>query len=511
MARAHHRLPPPGSRAHPRPARVDRQDRHRRAGDQAGQCTVRIGHLDHRAAIRPRPETDLPAAGRQPDLDGRPSPHFHFACSNTTTRCGGAGLKRCHEDRPSCGSPAEQAPVWAGLFVARPRDSRCLNWSGRAGSRLVVTDIRDFRALSIPEGPAGRDRERGSHGGPFLGRAAGSLPGGRPADPQAARPPGPGAASSDLDQRFDDQRLVKPQGRADRAEERAVPDRDGRRTSRAGSDPGPGTSRCRRENGAGCCARPRRNGPRAGGRAAAPGDRAGAWRRCHRGRTGRGRRALGGDGRSWAADAVRPGPGAGHAGRAGDGGGRGAGQCGADRGRAGHRQVRPGAGGAGRGAGLGCQVFWGTGDELGQALPLQPLLDALRVREPSANPRRNTIVRLLRGEVAADHGADGRRYWPSSCWPSSPSSAPGGRPSWSSMICSGPTRPASGCGPAGASVRQMPLLLVGMMRPVPRRDDLLALRRAVGDDARLAARRAHRRGGGRPGGGPGRRSSPTAS
>ena len=31
----------------------------------------------------------------------------------------------------------------------------------------------------------------------------------------------------------------------------------------------------------------------------------------------------------------------------------------------------------------------------------------------------------------------------------------------------------------------MPLLLVGMMRPVPQRDDLLALRRVVGDAARL--------------------------
>ena len=34
----------------------------------------------------------------------------------------------------------------------------------------------------------------------------------------------------------------------------------------------------------------------------------------------------------------------------------------------------------------GCQVFWGAGDELGQELPLLPFLDALRVREPSANP-----------------------------------------------------------------------------------------------------------------------------
>ena len=51
----------------------------------------------------------------------------------------------------------------------------------------------------------------------------------------------------------------------------------------------------------------------------------------------------------------------------------------------------------------GCQVFWGAGDELGQALPLLPFIDALRVREHSTNPRRNTIVRLLRGEVTGDH------------------------------------------------------------------------------------------------------------
>src|SRR6516165_5899470 len=55
----------------------------------------------------------------------------------------------------------------------------------------------------------------------------------------------------------------------------------------------------------------------------------------------------------------------------------------------------------------GCQVFWGAGDELSQELPLLPFLDALRVREPSANPRRTAIVQLLRGEAGADRGADG--------------------------------------------------------------------------------------------------------
>src|ERR1700678_1525381 len=54
----------------------------------------------------------------------------------------------------------------------------------------------------------------------------------------------------------------------------------------------------------------------------------------------------------------------------------------------------------------GCQVFWGAGDELGQELPLLPFLDALRVRDSSANARRTAIAGLLRGEVATDRGAD---------------------------------------------------------------------------------------------------------
>jgi DNA-binding CsgD family transcriptional regulator len=137
-------------------------------------------------------------------------------------------------------------------------------------------------------------------------------------------------------------------------------------------------------------------------------------------------------------------------------------------------------------ADVGCQVFWGAGDELGQALPLLPLLDGLRVREPSANPRRNSIVRLLRGEVAADRGTDVSAALAEQLlalvaeqcavqptilviddlqWADQASIALWGR--------------------LARSVRQMPLLLVGMMRPVPQRDDLLALRRAVGEAARL--------------------------
>ena len=134
----------------------------------------------------------------------------------------------------------------------------------------------------------------------------------------------------------------------------------------------------------------------------------------------------------------------------------------------------------------GFQVFWGAGDELGQALPLLPFLDALRVREPSGDPRRITIVRLLRGEIATLHAADGAAVLAEQL---------------QALIAEQCTRepavlviddlqwadPASIrlWGRLASSARQMPLLLVGMMRPVPRRDDLHALRRALSHGARL--------------------------
>jgi DNA-binding CsgD family transcriptional regulator/tetratricopeptide (TPR) repeat protein len=134
----------------------------------------------------------------------------------------------------------------------------------------------------------------------------------------------------------------------------------------------------------------------------------------------------------------------------------------------------------------GCHVFWGTGDELGQALPLLPFLDGLRVREPSVNPRRNAIVRLLRGEVSADRGTDVPAMLAEQLL---------------ALIAEQCTmRPAilviddlqwadqaslTLWGRLARSARQMPLLLAGMMRPVPKREDVLALRRVADDAARL--------------------------
>jgi DNA-binding CsgD family transcriptional regulator len=134
----------------------------------------------------------------------------------------------------------------------------------------------------------------------------------------------------------------------------------------------------------------------------------------------------------------------------------------------------------------GCDVFWGASDELGQALPLLPFLDGLRVREPSANPRRRTIVGLLRGEVAADRGTDVPVVLAEQLL------------ALVTEQCA--TRPVilviddlqwadqasiTLWGRLARMTRQVPLLLAGMTRPVPQRGDVQALRRAVGDATRI--------------------------
>jgi DNA-binding CsgD family transcriptional regulator len=134
----------------------------------------------------------------------------------------------------------------------------------------------------------------------------------------------------------------------------------------------------------------------------------------------------------------------------------------------------------------GCQVFWGAGDELGQALPLLPFLDGLRVREPSTNPRRNTIVQLLRGEVATDRGTDVPAVLAEQLlalvaeqYAVRPTILVVDDLQWADQAS------ITLWGRLARSARQVPLLLVGMMRPAPQRDDLLALRRMVDDAARL--------------------------
>ncbi|MDQ7803024.1 AAA family ATPase [Amycolatopsis sp. A133] len=134
----------------------------------------------------------------------------------------------------------------------------------------------------------------------------------------------------------------------------------------------------------------------------------------------------------------------------------------------------------------GCQVYWGAGDELGQALPLLPLLDALEITPVTRDPRRDAVSELLGGDAVAGKGADLAAAAAEQLialvdqlcqdgpavlvvdelqWADSTTVAV-----WSRLA---------------RSVRQLPLLLIGVMRPVPRRDDLRTLFRIVRPSERL--------------------------
>jgi DNA-binding CsgD family transcriptional regulator len=131
-------------------------------------------------------------------------------------------------------------------------------------------------------------------------------------------------------------------------------------------------------------------------------------------------------------------------------------------------------------------VFWGSGDELGQALPLLPLLEALRIRELPDSPRRSSIVRLLRGELAVGPAADVSAALAEQLLALiaeqcavQPAILVVDDLQWADQAT------VTLWARLARSVHQMPLLLAGMMRPVPQREDLLALRRAAGEGARL--------------------------
>ena len=135
--------------------------------------------------------------------------------------------------------------------------------------------------------------------------------------------------------------------------------------------------------------------------------------------------------------------------------------------------------------GAGCQVVWGTGDELGTGLPLLPFLDALRVREPSANARRNTILGLLRGEAAA-----GVIDVPSALAEQLLALVTEETAARPVVLVTDDLQWADPASVAlwerlALTASHLPFLLIGMMRPVPRRDDLLALQQAVSNDGHL--------------------------
>jgi predicted ATPase len=135
---------------------------------------------------------------------------------------------------------------------------------------------------------------------------------------------------------------------------------------------------------------------------------------------------------------------------------------------------------------LRCEVFWATGDELGQELPLHPFLDALRAREPSASARRGTIMGLLRGKIASDQAADILAAMAEQMLALVTEQC-AARPTAVVIDDLQWADPASVSlwGRLARLAEQMPLLLVATTRPVPKRADLVTLRRVVDGEARI--------------------------
>ena len=130
------------------------------------------------------------------------------------------------------------------------------------------------------------------------------------------------------------------------------------------------------------------------------------------------------------------------------------------------------------------QVYWAECDELGQALPLQPLLDALLATESAEEPRLGTILRLLRGELAS--GADPTiaaseqmlALMTELC-SAAPTVLVVDDLQWADLATIGVWEWLA------RSVDRAPLLLIGIVRPVPQRDELVAIRRAVGREGTI--------------------------
>jgi DNA-binding CsgD family transcriptional regulator/tetratricopeptide (TPR) repeat protein len=131
----------------------------------------------------------------------------------------------------------------------------------------------------------------------------------------------------------------------------------------------------------------------------------------------------------------------------------------------------------------GCQVFWGNCDELSQAFPLLPLLEALDGRIGDCE----RIADLLRTEAVPGNGLDTVHaavermlVLLDELCTKAPVVLVVDDLQWAD--------PATVVTLArlARSVHQLPLLLIGINRPVPRREDLSALRRSLDPDDLVA-------------------------
>ncbi|GGS33230.1 ATP-binding protein [Actinokineospora fastidiosa] len=128
----------------------------------------------------------------------------------------------------------------------------------------------------------------------------------------------------------------------------------------------------------------------------------------------------------------------------------------------------------------GMTVSWGACDELGQRLPLLPWLDALRVRD-GGGERRAAVNRLLRGEapVGADPVTAAAEHLVALVGEAGPAVVVLDDLQWADRATV-----ALWCALARRAA-DLPLLLLGTARDVPRRAELAAVRRATSAQSRL--------------------------
>lgn len=131
----------------------------------------------------------------------------------------------------------------------------------------------------------------------------------------------------------------------------------------------------------------------------------------------------------------------------------------------------------------GLPWYWAECDELGQALPLQPLVDALLAKE-TAEPRLDTIQRLLRGELSSSAdpsvaAAEQMLTLMDELSSASPTVLVVDDLQWADLST------ISVWEWLARSVDRSTLLLIGIVRPVPQRDELLAVRRLVGAEGTI--------------------------
>jgi DNA-binding CsgD family transcriptional regulator len=126
----------------------------------------------------------------------------------------------------------------------------------------------------------------------------------------------------------------------------------------------------------------------------------------------------------------------------------------------------------------GFPVYWAECDELGRSLPLQPLLDAFLSKDV-VEPRLLTIQRLLRGELPggtdpAVAASEQMLALMNEVCSATPAVLVVDDLQWADLAT------ISVWEWLARSVDRTPLMVIGIMRPVPQRDELLAVRRVVG-------------------------------